>query len=187
MKNNYLVQAWLVLTLAMGFGAALAGVEVTLAEKIAANKLHETIGQIPSLVPGASSGETMQIAGRVVYRTTNDEGKHVGWVVPGIGGGFADQIEVLIGLDAEADKITGLYILSQKETPGLGSKITEPAWLEQFSGKSTDTPVAVKRGESISGSDVQSITGATISSDSVATIVNDTIAELRDKLAKAGR
>ncbi|KKL16433.1 hypothetical protein LCGC14_2495630, partial [marine sediment metagenome] len=35
----------------------------------------------------------------------------------------------------DATKITGLYVLSQKETPGLGNKIENPEWRGQFVGK----------------------------------------------------
>ena len=58
MKNNYLVQAWLVLTLALLFGAALAGMEVAVADKIKENQLNETMGQIPKLVEAIGAAKT---------------------------------------------------------------------------------------------------------------------------------
>ena len=61
MKDNYLVQAWLVVGLALCFGAALAGVDAALSEKIAANKLDETMRQIPALGPGSTGGEEVEI------------------------------------------------------------------------------------------------------------------------------
>ena len=45
-KANYLVQAWLVLVLAGGFGAALAGVHLALNDRIELNKRNETYDQI---------------------------------------------------------------------------------------------------------------------------------------------
>ena len=53
MKNSYIGQAWLVLALALCFGAALAGVESALKGRITANKLAATVEQIPSLVQGS--------------------------------------------------------------------------------------------------------------------------------------
>ena len=54
MKNSYIAQAWLVIVLSLCFGVALAAVQTTLSPKIDANKLRDTIGQIPNLVPGAA-------------------------------------------------------------------------------------------------------------------------------------
>jgi len=183
MKDNYLVQAWLVLGLALLFGAALAGVEVGLAKKIDDNKLNETLREIPSLVPSATGGRLTDIDGRKIYRATDAEGAHVGWVVPAAGQGFADRIEVLIGLDAEAETITGLYVLAHKETPGVGDGITDPNFLKQFAGKSTIRPVAVRKTGDLGANGILAISGATVSSMSVAAIVNVAVAELRDKLA----
>ena len=185
MKSNYLVQAWLVLALALLFGASLAGVQAALSDRIESNKLAETLQQIPALVPGAAGGQPLELDGRVVYRATDTDGKQIGWVVPASGQGVADAIEILIGLDSQADTLTGLYVLSQKETPGLGSKITGADWLGQFAGKATNQPLAVVKTDPSAGDQVLSVTGATISSVSVTDICNATVARLGDKLAAA--
>ncbi|MCM8793657.1 MAG: RnfABCDGE type electron transport complex subunit G [Candidatus Omnitrophica bacterium] len=77
--------------------------------------------------------------------------------------GYAGPIELLVGFDKEG-VINKVYILEQKETPGLGGKIAEikyqekePWFLRQFKGKKT---------ENLS-SEINTITGATISSKAV--------------------
>ena len=205
MKNSYIGQAWLVLTLALCFGAALAGVESALKGRIAANKLAATVEQIPSLVPGADQSASRLAAARPLkvtvgegalaatydaFRAVAADGKHVGWVVRASGKGFADKIELLIGVDAAARKITGLYVLDQKETPGLGNKITEKEFLWPFrSGELVaDKPLTVVTAASAEAgkNQVKAVAGATISSRSVCDIVNETLGEaLRAKLAKA--
>ncbi len=198
MKNNYLVQAWLVLTLALLFGAALAGMETAVAGKIKANKLNETKERIATLVPGAAEDanlhEAVDIEGRLVYRAMDADGAQVGWVVPADGPGFADKIEVLVGLDTKAETITGLYVLSQKETPGLGNKITfkrnkpgdKPLYLDNFPGKDATKPLeVVKRPAKPDTNEVEAVTGATVSSKSVTKAINTTLNELRGKLAAA--
>ena len=50
MKNNYLVQAWLVLILAVAFGGALAGVKIALQPRIDQNQKDETLQQVPTLI-----------------------------------------------------------------------------------------------------------------------------------------
>lgn len=181
MKREYFTQAWLVILLSLCFGAALAGIQMALAERIETNKLNETLSQIPLLVPGSQEGESEMVEGRVVYRAISG-GNQVGWVIPASGQGFAAAIEVLIGVDARAETITGLYVLDQRETPGLGNKITEQPWRSQFNGKLTSAPLKPSAEAQLADSEIRAITGATISSESVCTIVNQTLSGLREGL-----
>lgn len=181
MAERYLSQAWLVVTLALVFGATLAGVQLMLADRIAANKLQETLGRIPDLVPGSTEGVADQVSGRTVYRAMSGE-VQVGWVVPATGQGFAGPIEILIGLSEDIEKLTGIYVLDQRETPGLGNKITEEEWLAQFEDKNTASPVRVRAGQT-QGQEIIAVTGATISSETVCAIVNQTISGMKSELA----
>jgi len=198
-RNSNLVQAWLVLLLALCFGSALAAVQVKLSDTIAANKLNETLEQVPALIWGeAPAPESVQITPGILsiakdgqkssytlYRVAQDD-KVAGWVVKAGGQGYGDKLELLIGTDADVQKITGLFVLEQKETPGLGNKIAEPQWRNQFVGKATDTPLEVVKGKGQSPTTIDAITGATISSRSVTGIVNATIANLRGQLDASG-
>ncbi|MFH0952843.1 MAG: FMN-binding protein [Verrucomicrobiota bacterium] len=184
MKNSYIAQAWLVIVLSLGFGAALAGVQATLKPKIELNKLNDTISQIPKLVPGATGGQAEKIGDQAAFRATDAEGRHVGWVIPARGQGFADVLELLIGLDKDVQQITGLYVLDQKETPGLGNKIVEDVWRAQFAGKKLATELVVTKAKPKQDQEVQAVTGATISSDSVVGIVNGAVAKFRAAMSK---
>jgi len=181
-KGGYIKQGWLVLVLAGCFGAALAAVHVGLGQRIESNKLGDTLGQVPKLVPGAVEGRSELLGGRTVYRAVDSSGRTVGWVLPVGGGGFADRIELLIGLDASAATITGLYVLEQKETPGLGNRIEEPAWRAQFTGRSAQRRLAVTKADKPGADEIQAVTGATISSRSVTDIVNDAVGRFRAEL-----
>jgi len=202
-QNNVLVQAWLVLVLAISFGAALAYIQTRLSGVIAANKMNETLTQVPALVWGddvvrktADTQHPMEIVPGTVsvkkgQRTNTysifrvSRGKLLtGWVVKSRGQGYADTIEALIGMDPNAETITGLFILEQKETPGLGNKITFPEWRKQFVGKKTDTPLVVLKGAAKELQTIDAVTGATISSRSVAWIVNQTVSDIKGQLAK---
>lgn len=187
MKDSHLGQAWLVLLLAVCFGGALSAIEVTLKPRIMANRLAETIGQIPLLVPGAATGSKEMIGEIPAYRALDDSDQTVGWVIPTGGQGFADRIEVLVGLDAGAERITGVYVLDQKETPGLGNKIVEDAWRGQFTGKALGAPLVVTKAKPGSDREIQGVTGATISSDAVVDIVNRTSREFRAALTADAR
>ena len=175
---TYLTEAWLVLGLALVFGAALAGVQTGLHPKIEANKRAETMRQIPSLVPGAKESEPAGEAGLRAWRALGDGGETVGWVVLASGQGFAGPIELLVGVDAALARIPGLYVLSQTETPGLGNRIAAEDWREQFRGMDAETGLKVTKQEA-GPHEIQEITGATISSRSVVHIVNNTLRRFR--------
>ena len=183
---GYIKQAWLVLVLAVVFGSALAGVHIVLQSRIDENKLNETYSQIPNLSRSgdkiAETSRTQEFVsadGKIAYKTFTADGEHIGWVIKADGQGFADRIELLIGLDASAGTITGLYVLDQKETPGVGNKIEDNNWRNQFVGKKTDEKLTVTKAAPGTGSEIQAISGATISSQSVCDIVNKAVAEFR--------
>ena len=183
-KTGYLRQAWLVLLLAMVFGTALAGVHLSLGGRIEANKSNETLDQIPELVPGSAGGEPVTIGTLSVYEAQDSGGKRVGWILPASGLGFADRIELLIGLAADGQEIVGLYVLDQKETPGLGNKIEAQRWREQFAGKwATGAIEVVKVKPAPQANAIQAVTGATVSSKAVADTVNTAVVAFRKALA----
>jgi electron transport complex protein RnfG len=200
-RESYLRQAWLVILLGLVYGGALAGVETTLRDRIADNKMQETYDRIPYLVPGADRDKTEEVnkAEKVVLTGTDGkeqqvylavaaDGTQKGWVLPASGQGFADRIDLLIGLDAHASTITGLYVLDQKETPGLGSFITsEELFLSQFAGRSADEPLVVVKTDPAAGSNqIRALSGATISSESVSAIVNQAIANFKEPIRRYG-
>ena len=187
-KGGFLTQAWLVIMLALVYGSALAGVHVGLSDQIAANIQNETYDQIPLLVEGADKGQTVEhlVTGAddrpsKVYEARDAGGARVGWVLPGGGQGFADRIDLLVGLDPQLTTIRGMFVLNQKETPGLGNYITDAGrFRDQFRGKLIDRPLAVVKRDADPEHEIQALTGATISSESVSTIVNQTVANLRE-------
>lgn len=188
---NYIKQAWLVLILALLYGASLAGVQISLSGIIADNKRNETYSVIPDLVPGASIDQTEEVTvtdsngkASVVYKAKQENGIHIGWVVPASGQGFADTIEIIVGINQTCDTITGLYVLNQKETPGLGDYITGVDFRSRFNSKTLTSPLKVARQETRERDEIQALTGATISSESVCDIVNKAMNNLRESLLK---
>jgi electron transport complex protein RnfG len=183
MKTNPLAEAWLVMALCLLFGAALAGVQGALNPRIEANKLADTLGQIPRLVPGAVSGVPETFGALRTFRAVDVEQREVGRVLVASGQGFADRIELLVALDREATTITGLYIVDQKETPGLGDFITKEKWRAQFAGKPATEPLSVTKSGARRPAQVDGVTGATISSEAVVSIVNAAISAWRKETA----
>ncbi|MDR4508829.1 MAG: FMN-binding protein [Candidatus Brocadiaceae bacterium] len=60
-----------------------------------------------------------------VFKGLNREGKLIGYAACGEAQGYSSKIKVMVGVDPEHEHILGIDILSQKETPGLGTKIIE--------------------------------------------------------------
>jgi len=201
-RDSNLFQAWLVLMLATAFGAALAGVQSKLGPVIEANKIRETMEKIPVLLLGEEpaektmdQGKPLTVKSRIieikkngikkfytVYEAFFQDGSIAGYVAKTSGQGYADKIEILIGLDTDLSTITGLFILDQKETPGLGNRILEKPWLEQFSGKPSKGSLVVVKNGAKDENEIDAISGATISSRSVTNIVNKTIIDIKTGL-----
>ena len=98
----------------------------------------------------------------------------LGYAVLAYANGYSSQIELLIGVSTDS-KVAGVAVLSQSETPGLGTRITEQVFLQQFVGKSINELTLSKYGGKIDG-----ITGASVSSKAVVDTVKVTVEELHD-------
>jgi electron transport complex protein RnfG len=90
--------------------------------------------------------------------------------------GYGGPVEVLVGVDAAGSVAAVRVVGAARETPGLGTRITEGEFLNQFAGTARP-PLAF-------GRDVQAITGATESSRAVLDAVN---VGLRAHAALSGR
>lgn len=74
--------------------------------------------------------------------------------------GFSGRITLMTGFNPDGTLID-ISVLGQKETPGLGTKMAEPAFKDQFKGKNpAEFQLKVKK----DGGQVDAITAATISS-----------------------
>ena len=74
--------------------------------------------------------------------------------------GFSGLVTLMAGFSPDGS-IFDITVLSQKETPGLGTKMAEPGFKDQFKGKNPDTFLLKVRKD---GGEVDAITAATISS-----------------------
>lgn len=74
--------------------------------------------------------------------------------------GFSGDINVMVGLLADGT-INDTYVLEHKETPGLGTKMSDDKFKNQFKGLE---PASKKLFVKKDGGDIDAITAATISS-----------------------
>lgn len=119
----------------------------------------------------------------VVYGAYDDAGTLLGYAVPGEGPGFQDAITLLFGYDPDAAEVTGMQVLTSRETPGLGDKIyKDPAFVGNFAGLAVTPEIVVTKKGRTEPHEVDAITGATISSKAVVNIVNAGVSTWRDRL-----
>jgi Na+-translocating ferredoxin:NAD+ oxidoreductase subunit G len=162
-------------------GGALALVDGWSSPLIAANQKAETERAIFLVQPDGKTYEKIQNAGFELYKVF-DEGKSlIGYSLVYDGNGFQGKIKLIAGITPDLEKITSFEILDQVETPGLGTKITEDPFRDQFKGLSLSPQVSwVKGAPATKPNEIQAITGATISSKSLVAIINNGVAKMRE-------
>lgn len=137
-----------------------------------------------TVLPDADAFEEVEDVEKVANKVAPDEtdlileafkgtkgGEVDGYTVKTAPKGYGGAVEVLTGFDKDG-KISGITILSQEETPGLGAKAADAAFTDQFAGKDGAKEVKVSKEGSTEGNNIAAITGATITSDAVTHGVN---------------
>jgi len=102
-----------------------------------------------------------------------------GYAAIAVGGGFSSNIMTMVGITLDW-KINTIKVISQSETPGLGTHTQDNWFQEQFAGRSQDELVVNK-----DGGTVKAITGATISTRAVTNSIKELlnkIQSMRDEL-----
>lgn len=164
MKNG--MPAWLRLALIALVAGLLLGLtnELT-APIIAAQAEAQAPGARQIALPQADAFEEIAAgAGLDSCLKGTSGGALVGYVGQATVKGYGGPIEVTLGVDT-AGVITGISVggANFAETTGLGAKVQEPAFTDQFAGL---------QGPLVLSKDVDAVTSATISSTAVVTGVN---------------
>lgn len=172
-ERGFAFKSILVLTLICVVSAASLGAFHELTEERIKESEQKQVEQAFSEVFPNASFEVMENG---VYQALEDGdlAGHVG-IAKGRGyGGFTGGfIKLAVGIDSQGE-LERIRVISQNETPGLGSRITEDWFLKQFEGKSLEEIKLVKE-----GGEIDAITGATISSEAVVDSVREEIELLR--------
>lgn len=116
-----------------------------------------------------------------VYALRDDESEGDGLrlvLLPVRGSGFQSMLYGYLALDADLDTVLGLSFYEHGETPGLGSLITDPAWLLQWHGKrARDDAGALQLGVAMGPAEpgdphqVDGLSGATWTGDGVTNLL----------------
>ena len=178
----------------MVMASLLSGVYFLTRSKILEQKAHEGKQALKEVCPKAGYFEPIVENGKVIYfkaYESADKDKLLGYAFRTEAQGYSSVIEAMAGMDKQG-RITGVKILAQNETPGLGAKISEvlvkrTLWeaikelfsREKKSAELTDEPwfCAQFKGKKIND-DIQAITGATISSQGLIDSVRERAKEV---------
>jgi len=116
---------------------------------------------------------------KLIVFPAKKDGKTFAVAFESAAGGYHGDIGVMVGVDINSKKLSGISIVSHTETPGLGARIIEPNFTDSFKGKSLDKDLGV--------SDISALSGATFSTKGVVTAVNKaraTLDKYRDKMVQ---
>jgi len=108
----------------------------------------------------------------------------IGYIVKVSNRGYSGQITMVLGYSVEGE-VQGLEIIAINDTAGLGDRVTEADFRNQFINKTADKFVTSKT-EATADNEINAITGATISTDGVVNGVNAAIAFLTEYAGNIG-
>ncbi|NCB42392.1 MAG: FMN-binding protein [Clostridia bacterium] len=141
--------------------AATYQVTAPLIAKITIENANAARAEVLTDASGFKQMENIELINGVteVYEAVNG----VGYVITSQFKGFGGMVVVMTGMDSQG-KITNVKVTdSSAETPGLGSKATVPAYLDQYKGASMITSDP----NSAEATYVSAVTGATYTSRAV--------------------
>ena len=156
----------------LGFGLLLAVTNSVTANDIAARALEDKLNSLGQVIPDSIHDNNLvkdSITMKndrdkeiTVYRATK-EGKITGLAYEIYGSGYAGEIKLMLGVDAQG-KVLGVRVLAHKETPGLGDKIDvkKTDWILRFTDLSLGNPPLEKWKVKKDGGQFDQFAGATI-------------------------
>jgi electron transport complex protein RnfG len=86
--------------------------------------------------------------------------------------GYGGDIEMAVGMDKDL-KITGLSIISNSETAGLGANCTKETWRAQFNGKTI--PITYSKTGATGANEIDAISSSTFTTKAVVWGVNSAL------------
>lgn len=193
--NEKLYSVLFVFILTTVFVLCLAGINALASGTIERNERLEfqrSLIYVFELWEGADSPPDEEVQKLYSSRIKEVEGAQTVYVVEKDGtrefaftvqsAGLWGTITALVAVDESGSRITGIDFINHSETPGLGGRIDEESFKEQFRGEliSSDSSarVAVVSGQDTGSRDdskVDAITGATRTSESIQTLLNKAV------------
>lgn len=177
-------------------GGILAGWDLVTKPRIAFHRLEALKAAIGDVLPAHDTYTSEETEFGTLYIATRDSlDDPIGFAFMAVGSGFQGELRIMVGMTPDMTQLTGIKVLGQIETPGLGTKIVvdpsnkqDPYWFPaQFEGIHVSPEiVALKNAKPTRNNEVQGITGATITSIAVTHILNNQIADIQKAWTSKG-
>ena len=177
-KDQPLVAALILFLIATFVTFALAGAnELTKGTIAAQAKIDQDNARI-EVFPGAISFEDLStefITAQTpeihsLFKVLDGDGKMSGLVAVSAARGYSGDVEIMAGISLDG-KLTGIKVISDNETPGLGKKVRDKPFTNRFINKKPGLLFSLKKEDS-NANLVDSVTGATISSTAMVNAAN---------------
>lgn len=205
-KMSFIKNITFIFVIAFLFAGLTSGVNMGLSKRIQLNEQTRISKQLlevlnipflPDSSPQAIKEieskrvRTIQLGKHDIYAGISDKGDIERFAFPITGKGLWGSIQGLVALDSNLSSIDGIIFTSHVETPGLGARIDEKWFRDQFRGldlsrkASPEKYVRIEPGSKDAVNRIDSITGATITSTSVEKMLNkeiETILSDRDRI-----
>lgn len=101
-----------------------------------------------------------------IYEAKDASGNTVGYTLKVLPSGYGGTIELMVGIDSAKGQVSGINVVSNSETAGLGAKATNPEFSDQYKGKLLEELSVLKNGTP-GDTEIKAISGATITSTAV--------------------
>ena len=151
--------------------AILAAVNSVTAPVIAENERKAQEIAMREVLPDATVFGKMEYEANENSSVTEVYLSNAGYAVKAAPKGYGGAISMIVGVDNDL-KVTGVEIISQSETAGLGAQCTDSSFKAQFAGKTENISVTKNGAKE---NEIDAITSATITSKAVTKGVNDAI------------
>jgi electron transport complex protein RnfG len=170
LPNMFLVLTLIALVSAAALGFTYAQTKPILDEQARQREIQAVANVVPEFDnnPTEESITMPEYPNLQIYPATRG-GNRVGTAVRSFSSNaYGGELRIMVGFNQDGE-ITGSTVLEHAETPGLGAKLTEEPFREQFLNRRPQSQaLAVEK----DGGEIDSITAATISSRAFVEAVN---------------
>ncbi len=170
--------------IALVAGLALSGVFTMTKDTLEEQRAQAALAAYREVIPGAE--DFAAIPGTDTYASTEfgrvtikeavegktADGQTAGYAVSVTSSeGYDGDVTLSVGIDPEG-RITSVSFTELHETPGKGMLCDEPAFKDQFSGRSVDAFKLLPSGGGSADNEIDGVSGATVTSKAVVNAVN---------------
>ena len=121
---------------------------------------------------GYGAGAYGNVTINTVLSANDASGNQIGYVLSvSTFDGFDGEVTLSLGVSTDGT-VTGIAFTTLNETAGMGMRVDEQAWKDQFTGKKVSAFVLNKAGGSTADEEIDTVSGASTTSGAVVNAVN---------------